>query len=116
MIDLEVERRLGVLEQSALDLEKRVLAIELRLTNHAGMIEGTKVRIERMLGTLDDLLKRFEAWKQIGNEMGETVKALQERGVQHDELWAQQQRANELVDKFMEETEAMLKKALGQLH
>jgi len=35
--------------------------------------EGQKVRIDRILGTCDDLLKRFEAWKTVGNEMGETV-------------------------------------------
>jgi len=35
--------------------------------------EGQKVRIDRILGTCDDLLKRFEAWKTVGNEMGEQV-------------------------------------------
>lgn len=35
---------------------------------------GQKTRIDRQVGTMDDLLKRFEAWKTVGNEMGEELK------------------------------------------
>lgn len=40
--------------------------------------EGQKVRIDRILGTCDDLLKRFEAWKAVGNEMGADVNRIDE--------------------------------------
>jgi hypothetical protein len=51
------------------------VAQELQMTHQRW--EGQKVRIDRILGTCDDLLKRFEAWKTVGNEMGRDVVALQ---------------------------------------
>lgn len=107
----------GPAAQEDLDrLERRIEQLEEALRMTRGMVEGSRVRVDRLLSTIDDLLKRFEAWKEIGNEMGETVKAMQAHAQQNDGLWEQQQRANQLVDCFMEETEAMLKRALGQLH
>jgi uncharacterized coiled-coil DUF342 family protein len=97
-------------------LERRIDQLEEALRMTRGTVEGTKVRIDRLLGTIDDLLKRFEAWKEIGNEMGETVEAMQAVQGNHEGLWEQQQKANKLVERFMEETEAMLKRALDQLH
>jgi hypothetical protein len=95
--------------------EKRLDQLEdtLRLTR--GMVEGQHIRIDRMLGTLDDLLKRFEAWKQIGNEMGELVKTLQDREQVNEKMWEHQSEANAMVQAFMDETRTMLENAVKEL-
>lgn len=39
---------------------------------------GLGFRIDQMTGTLADLQMRFEAWKSVGNQMGETVNLMKE--------------------------------------
>jgi len=62
--------------------EKFMRKVDAELARHDARIQevfeiwrGTQQRIERQTGTLSDLLQRFEAWKSVGNEMGEEVRA-----------------------------------------
>ena len=82
---VEVEQRLPQLlfeAEMAEGLKLRFAKVEAELTRHDARIQevfeiwrGTQQRIERQTGTLSDLLQRFEAWKSVGNEMGEEVRA-----------------------------------------
>lgn len=94
-------------------LERRLRDLEQRVQMMSGRIEGISVRVDRMVGGLTDLLARFEAWKTIGNEMGELVKELQGRQGVYDDLWKTQQRANLIVSDFMEEIKALLESMKG---
>jgi hypothetical protein len=77
-----LKQRVELLE-SQVEVQRRKTSGELermstRLQESHERWEGQKVRIDRILGTCDDLLKRFEAWKTVGNEMGQDVITLQE--------------------------------------
>lgn len=63
-------------EQKLVQIEEELLRLRARIQDVAENFGGQKLRIDRQVGTMDDLLKRFEAWKSIGNEMGEELKVL----------------------------------------
>jgi hypothetical protein len=54
---------------------RRIAAAEEKAELMRQEIEGQRVRIERGQGTVTDLLQRFEAWKTVGNELGQLVEA-----------------------------------------
>ena len=105
----------NLLEQRINALEGRVTNMEIEVALAKGTAEGQRVRIDRLLGGIDDLQKRFEAWKAVGNEMGATVAALQQRGETYDEMWQRQQQANFVVTEFMGATSDMLKELLNKI-
>jgi predicted nucleic acid-binding Zn-ribbon protein len=93
---VEVEQRLPQLlfeAGMAEGLKLRCAKVEAELARHDERIQevfeiwrGTQQRIERQTGTLSDLLMRFEAWKTVGNELGEQVDHHEDRLGRHGEM------------------------------
>jgi chromosome segregation ATPase len=102
----EVERKLQ-------QIQEEQLRLSTRLQDSHERWEGQKTRIDRILGTCDDLLKRFEAWKTVGNEMGETVNNHQAVLQAHTELFKSLNERLEL-HRAMLDALAALGKDVGQ--
>jgi len=90
-------------------IQEEQLRLSTRLQDSHERWEGQKIRIDRILGTCDDLLKRFEAWKTVGNEMGETVNNHQ---AMLKDLTEVAQSLNERLDVHREMLDALV--ALGK--
>jgi len=90
---VDVEQRLPQLlfeAGMAEGLKLRFAKVEAELTRLDERVQevfdiwrGTQQRIERQTGTLADLLARFEAWKTVGNELGQQVEAHERRLDRH---------------------------------
>lgn len=107
MNEQSVEVRLQDIERHNQDIARRLTELEMRT-------EGMRVRIDRIVGTTEDLLKRFEAWKSVGNEMGQDVMQLMDQVKTGEAMWVQQQRANLTMSSFMETTSGILKQLAGR--
>jgi uncharacterized coiled-coil protein SlyX len=97
-------------------LEQRVERFETGLANLRDTINGDAqryagiaTRVDRMVDQLDDLQKRFEAWKTAGNEMGKDVSDLQEVLEGHGTLLALQKDFNAHFIKTLQAHTEMLK-------
>ena len=73
MTNDELEQRLDVLAKK---IDGELERLEARIIEIHDIWRGVKHRVDRQVGTMDDLLKRFEAWKTIGNNMQEQLKAI----------------------------------------
>lgn len=96
-------------------MARRIDVLEQRIIDTMSRTEGQRVRIERILSTVEDLLKRFEAWKVIGNEMGqnvngviESVEAMRELLHTHHEMWEKQSELNKAMKELAEEVRMRL--------
>src|SRR5262245_60788410 len=75
----------GLKERSE-KIERELARLDVRMQDIAEIWRGVKYRIDRQTGTLDDLLRRFEAWKTVGNELGEQVNAHEQRLERHSKM------------------------------
>jgi len=86
----------------------RLAGVEATVQGWTERWEGTKVRIDRMTGTVDDLLQRFEAWKTVGNEIGAQMQALTETVKTHHEILDRHTELHSRMGSYMTAVKEML--------
>jgi hypothetical protein len=105
----------GLLEQ----LHRETLAVTSQQAAHDERIQawserwrGMGERIERTQGSVEDLLKRFEAWKVTGNELGQQVDDHHKVLNIHTKMFDDQIATNERITGLFVEARGMLDELL----